>query len=139
MRYELLNGSNLAYLGDAYYELQIRNYLLSKNITKTKDLREVSIEFVSAKSQAFIMNQLLSNLNEEEMKIYLRGRNAVHMIHRKNVDPKEYLIASGFEALIGYLYLKNDEKRLDEIIKSAIDIVEANNDNLWEKYRSRSN
>ena len=138
MRFELLNGSNLAYIGDAYYELKVREYLINHNITKNKELQKMSIYFVSASSQAMIMNNLLDILNEEEKKIYLRGRNGVHHVYRKNVDQSEYIVASGFEALIGYLYLKKDTERLDFLMQLVFETVEKNNDNLWEKYRSRS-
>ena len=131
MRYELLNGSNLAYIGDAYYELEIRKYLISKNITKNKELRKISIEFVSASSQTYIYNILKDKLSDEEEQIFLRGRNSVHHFNRKNVNHADYLIATGFEALIGYLYLKGDSKRLEELIADAIKIVVEKNDYLW--------
>ena len=124
MRYELLNGNNLAYIGDAYYELQIRNYLLSKNITKGSDLRKISLRYVSAHAQASIYEGLKEELTEEEINIFHRGRNSVKAVHRKNIDLGEYVIASGYEAIIGYLYLKKDNKRLDYLINKSLEIVE---------------
>ena len=122
--YPLMNGADLAYLGDAYYELQIRMYLLSKGITKNKELKEMSTRFVSAHAHKVICEKLLSSLNEEELAIFKRGRNGAPHNRRKNLDYTEYTISSGFEALIGYLYLAGDAKRLDEIITKAIEIIE---------------
>ena len=124
MKYNLLNGANLSYIGDAYYELEIRKYLLSKNITKNKELRQISIEFVSASAHAYIFENIKDELTEEEMNVFTRGRNASTVGHRKNVDRKEHAVSSGFEAVIGYLYLKEDEERLAYIIKKSIEIVE---------------
>ena len=58
MKYNLLNGANLSYIGDAYYELEIRKYLIGKNITKNKELRKISIEFVSASAHAYIFENI---------------------------------------------------------------------------------
>ena len=124
MKYNLLNGSNLSYIGDAYYELEIRKYLISKNITKNKELREISIEFVSASAHAYIFEQLKDEFTEEEMTIFTRGRNATAKGHRKNVNRLEHSISSGFEAVIGFLYLKEDFDRLAYLIRKSIEIVE---------------
>ena len=131
MKYELLNGSNLSYIGDAYYELEIRKYLINKNITKSKELQKICIEFVSASAQAYIFETLKDELAEEEMNVYLRGRNGAHLNRRKNLDGSEYIMASGYEAIIGYLYLKNDTKRLEEIINKSIEIVVKKNGYIW--------
>ena len=119
-----MNGADLAYLGDAYYELQIRTYLLSKGITKNKELKEKSTLYVSAHAHKVICEKLLPFLTEEELNIYKRGRNGAPHNRRKNIDYTEYTISSGFEAVIGYLYLANNTKRLEEIIQKAIRIIE---------------
>ena len=124
MNYNLLNGSNLSYIGDAYYELEIRKYLISKNITKNKELIEMSIKFVSATAHAYIVENIKDELTEEEMVIFNRGRNATAKGHRKNVNRKEHAISSGFEAVIGFLYLKEENNRLEYLIKKSIEIVE---------------
>ena len=124
MKYNLLNGSNLSYIGDAYYELEIRKYLIGKNITKNKELRKISIEFVSASAHAYIFENIKDELTEEEMNVFTRGRNASTIGHRKNVDRKEHAISSGYEAVLGYLYLKEDFIRLEYLIKKSIEIVE---------------
>ena len=112
MKYNLLNGSNLSYIGDAYYELEIRKYLISKNITKNKDLIKLSVEFVSASAHAYIFENIKNELTEEEMSIFTRGRNATSKGHRKNVNRLEHAISSGFEAIIGFLYLKECYKNI---------------------------
>jgi ribonuclease-3 family protein len=111
--YHLLNGSNLAYVGDAYYELRVRLYLINKGITKDKELKKASIEYVSANAHFEIYERIKETFTEEEHKIFLRGRNSAPNNHRKNLDRGKYVVSSGLEAVIGYLYLKGDFERLD--------------------------
>lgn len=113
--YHLLNGSNLAYVGDAYYELRVRLYLINKGITKDKELKKASIEYVSANAHFEIYERIKETFTEEEHKIFLRGRNSAPNNHRKNLDRGKYVVSSGLEAVIGYLYLKGDFERLDYI------------------------
>ncbi len=122
--YHLLNGADLAYIGDAYYELEIRKYLLSCGITKNKELKERSVKFVSAHAHQIIYNNLSLDLTEEEQSIFKRGRNGAPLNHRKNLNMQEYFVSSGLEAVIGYLYLKGDFVRLNFLIKKAISIIE---------------
>ncbi len=121
--YALMSGANLAYLGDSYYELQIRKYLLEMGITKSKELKNMSVNYVSAHAHQNICNQLLSEFTAEEINIFKRGRNSAPKSHRKNLDPAEYVNSTGFEAVIGYLYLKQDFARLDYLINRAIMII----------------
>lgn len=120
MRYDLLNGANLAYIGDAYYELVIRKYLIDKGITKNKELKKYSLKFVSASSHEKIYNLIKDEFTEEELQIFLRGRNNAPSGHRKNVDKGAYVISTGLEAIIGYLYLTNQQERLDYIMNLII-------------------
>ena len=122
--YQLMNGADLAYVGDAYYELQIRTHLLKKGITKSKELKEQSIKYVSAHAHALIYEQIASKLTTEELAVFKRGRNGAPHNHRKNLDYAEYGISTGFEAVIGYLYLAGKKERLDFLINLAITIVE---------------
>ncbi|NLC41756.1 MAG: ribonuclease III [Erysipelothrix sp.] len=116
------NGSVLAYIGDAVLSLQVREYLVSKSITQAKTLLKRSILFVSAESQADFMNHLLktNELSEEELLIYKRGRNHKSSSIAKNADVISYRVATGLEALWGYLYLEQKHERLEQ---------------LWKKYR----
>lgn len=120
MNVNCINIITLAYLGDAVYEVYIREYLIKKNIAKVDDLQREAIKYVSAKSQCKILNHLLENniLTEEEIDIVKRGRNYKRTTHPKNTDIITYKMSTGFEALIGYLYFTNQKERLEEIIKN---------------------
>ena len=128
MKPELLNGANLAFIGDAYYELFIRNHLLQKNITNQHELQKLATKFVSAKGHNMIVQGLENFFTEEEVNIFKRGRNHKYQLSRKNVNKAEYLNSSGFEAVIGYLYLKQANARLEEILNLAINIIEGKNE-----------
>ena len=112
-----INVIVLAYLGDAIYEVYIREALINKGINKVERLQEESVKYVSAKGQAKILDNLISTgiLNEEETAIVKRGRNYKRSAHPKNTDIVTYKYATGFETLIGYLYLINKD-RLNEIL-----------------------
>lgn len=112
----------LAYLGDSVYEVYIRDYLISTGIEKVKKLQEEAIKYVSAKNQAKFLNMLLDKnfFNEVELEILYRARNHKGSRHPKNTDIITYKHSTAFEAVIGYLYLENDIKRIEEIIKFII-------------------
>jgi ribonuclease-3 family protein len=118
MDVNLINVMTLAYLGDALYEVYIREHLIKNGIAKVEDLQKRAVDFVSAKSQAKILSTLIDNnfLNEIEIDIVKRGRNYKRASHPRNTDIMTYKLSSGFEALIGYLYLDNQLDRLNEII-----------------------
>lgn len=122
MNYNLPNTIAMAYLGDAVYEVYVREFLLSKGITKVNALQKYSINYVSAKSQVKILNWLMDKgiLNDEEIDIVKRGRNYKRSSHPKNTDIITYKNSTGFEALIGYLYICN-RGRLEEIIKYILE------------------
>lgn len=112
-----LNSLALAYLGDAIYELYIRKYLLSKNIVKVNELQKEAVKYVSAKSQAKFLTDMIDNnmLTIEELDIVKRARN--HKSHAsKSTDIITYKYSTALEALIGYLYLNNNTSRIDEIM-----------------------
>ena len=118
MDIDLINVITLAYLGDSIYEVYVREYLINKGIAKVLDLQRESIKYVSAKSQCKILSYLMDNnlLTENELDIVKRGRNYKRASHPKNTDIITYKMSSGFEAMIGYLYLSNNKDRLDEIM-----------------------
>lgn len=120
----LLNGANLAFIGDAYFELYIRRYLLSQGITNQNQLHKECVKYVSARGHSVIVDEIKVLLTEEELNVFKRGRNARSLSRRSNVNLQEYLQSSGFEAVIGYLYLKENFPRLREIIDLAIKIIE---------------
>lgn len=125
----LNNGLSLAYIGDAYYELRIRMHLLTSGLTKVNDLHKEAIKFTSAKGQTLAMEALHDfDLTEDEEKIFKRGRNAESTHKPKNTDLATYHKATGFEALLGYLYLDGQSDRLEEIINKCIKTIEENSD-----------
>lgn len=111
------SGNVLAFIGDAVLSLQVREYLVSTGITKTKLLQETSVKYVSANAQAKFMTLLLDQnlLSEEEMVMFKRGRNAKSASAAKNADIIVYRIATGFESLWGYLHLTKQNNRLNEL------------------------
>jgi len=115
------NSLVLAYLGDSVFELYIREYIISIRDYKVNDLQKVVTGIVSAKGQSKILNSLMDNniLTEEELSVVMNGRNHKTNSHPKNTDIITYKYATGFEALIGYLYL-NNKTRLDEIMNLII-------------------
>lgn len=115
----------LAYIGDAIYNVYIRLYLASKSNEKTGKLHKKSISYVSARAQSYIIDNLSSFLSEDENLIYKRGRNTNIDKVSKNVDIIEYKKATGFEALLGYLFLKSQKVRLEELIRKSIEIGES--------------
>lgn len=126
----MLNGLTLAYIGDAVYELEIRNFLISKGITKVNDLHNQAIKYTQAASQALAALKLIDYYySEAEITIYKRGRNQSASHKPKNTDVSTYNKSTGFEAVLGYLYLEKKTERLHDIIKESIKIV----DNTVEK------
>lgn len=112
----------LAYLGDSIYEVYIRKFLLDQKIEKVKILQKEAINYVSAKSQCKYLQQLMSEefFTSDELDIIYRARNHKGSRHPKNTDIVTYKYSTGFEALIGYLYLENNISRIEEIIKKII-------------------
>lgn len=108
----------LAYIGDAIYELYIRKYLISKNIVKVKELQESAIKYVSAKSQANYLKEMIDKnfFNEEELNIIYRARNHKSRAS-KSTDIVTYKHSTALEAVIGYLYYRKDNQRIEEIMK----------------------
>ena len=105
-----------AYIGDCVYELYVREELINKTNLKPHKLHMEAIKYVKAKKQSEILKEILPNLTEEEQDIVRRGRNAENHHLPKNASVQEYMYATAFEALIGYLYLTKKDGRLKEIL-----------------------
>lgn len=118
MNTKSINIQALAFIGDAVLSLYIREELLKKGIVKANILQKKTTEYVSAKGEVKILNHLITSgiLTEEEIEIIRRGRNNKKDSHPKNTDIITYKWSTGFEALLGYLYL-NNIVRLKEILK----------------------
>ena len=113
-----INVLVLAYLGDTIYENYIRKYLIGKGIGNVNDLQKESINYVSAKSQAKFLQDMLDDkfLSDEEIIVVKRARNYKTTSHPKNCDIVTYKYATGLESLIGYLDLEGKKDRIDEIM-----------------------
>lgn len=110
----------LAYIGDAIYEVVIRTIVVSNGNAKVSSLHKQSAKLVKASAQAEMMKELRPELTEEELLIYKRGRNAKPYSVAKNASVKDYRVATGFEALMGYLYLSGQTERMLELIDLGI-------------------
>ncbi len=110
----------LAYLGDVVYELYVRKHLINSNIKNVNELQSKSLEYVSAKSQRQILEDLITReiLTSEELDIIKKGRN-VKSHKSKTTDIVTYRLSTGFECLIGYLY-QNNKPRLEEIMEEIL-------------------
>ncbi len=117
MNTKTINIQVLALLGDAVYSLYIRERLIKEGINDSNKLQKLIIEYVSAKGEVKALNYLIANnyLTEEEQYIIKRGRNYKNNNHPKNTDIITYKLSTGFEALLGDLYINNKE-RLKEIL-----------------------
>lgn len=120
----MLNPLQLALIGDGVFEVFIRNYILAQNTALSANKIHVkAIGYVKAKSQSDIMHKIEEFLNEEEEAVYKRGRNAKSPTVPKNSEVRDYRMATGFEALIGYLYLIGHKERLEFIFNKSIEII----------------
>ncbi len=124
----MYSPAQLAYAGDAVYELLVRSYVLNNHDFSVNKMHKLAVKFVKANAQAYIINKLKDELTEEEIKIVKRGRNAKVTSSPKNVDFMNYRYATGFEALMGYLFLNNKIDRLLYIFKKVIEIIDEKDD-----------
>jgi ribonuclease III family protein len=124
--FKQLNSLALAYIGDAVYDLYVRHRLLSQGNVKPNQLHKQATRYVSAKAQASVILQLLeqSMLTEEEQSVVRRGRNAKSATIPKNTDVQTYRYSTAFETLLGYHFLGNNQKRMEEIILRSFEIIE---------------
>ena len=112
-----------SYLGDAYYELLIRDRVIKSGVVGLASLHKKVTQYTSAIGQCLIMKYLVEHeiLTEEEMSVYQNGKNAIKHT-KKNVDIKNYIEASGLEALFGYLFI-NNTKRAEELVNLVINDI----------------
>lgn len=111
----------LAYIGDAVYEAYVRCHIVSAGNMPVHKLHKAATGFVKAKAQSDLMEKILPLLTEEETAVFKRGRNAKSATSPKNADIVDYRRATGFEALVGYLYIAKKKDRLIELLDSCID------------------
>lgn len=120
------NSLVLAFIGDSVFELKIREHLINTDLVKVNDLQKASSKYASATGHYNIVQFLLENdlLTQEELTVYKRGRNTKVNTRRKNFNSRNYHASTGFEALIGYLYLDDQQERVDEIISLILERFE---------------
>ena len=110
----------LAYIGDAVYDVIIRCMLVLKSREQVDKLHKSATAYVKAQAQKDIVEKILDDMNEEELGVYKRARNAKQHAAPKNASLADYHKATGFEAVIGYLYLKGEEDRIFELLNKGI-------------------
>lgn len=115
----------LAYIGDGIYDLVIRTVVVAQGNTRASELHKRTSQIVKAHTQATMMEILLPLLTEEEETVYRRGRNAKSPTMAKNATMSDYRKATGFEALMGYLYLKDEFERMVGLVQAGLDGIHA--------------
>lgn len=113
----------LAYIGDSIYDLVIRSILVNKGNTPVNKLHQRASQVVKAQTQAAMILALMDELTDEEKDWYRRGRNSKPHTKAKNASTMDYLEATGFEAVMGYLYLTGDMDRICELVNRGINIL----------------
>ena len=111
----------LAYIGDGIYDLIVRTVVVERGNESANRLHRKTIGYVNAKTQAQMIEALLPDLSDEEVAVYKRGRNAKSYTSAKNASIADYRKATGFEALLGYLYLQDKEERILELVKAGLE------------------
>ena len=114
----------LAYIGDCVYDLVIKSLVINTGNKQVNKLHQETSRLVQASTQSLMMRTMQEHLTEEEHAVYKRGRNAKSVSPAKNQSITDYRRATGFEALLGYLYLKKDYKRLLDLVKIGLDSLE---------------
>lgn len=111
----------LAYIGDSIYDLIIKSLIINQGNKQVNKLHKETSELVQAATQSLMMRTLQEQLSDEERAVYKRGRNAKSISPAKNQSITDYRRATGFEALLGYLYLKKEWKRMLDLVKIGLD------------------
>lgn len=114
----------LAFIGDCVYDLVIKSMIISRGNKQVHKLHEETSRYVQASAQSFMMRAIQEHLTEEEHAVYRRGRNTRSVSAAKNQSITDYRRATGFEALVGYLYLKKEYKRLVELVTIGLESME---------------
>ena len=123
---EQMQALALAYIGDSIYDIMSREYVMKNHLGKINDLHRTVSTLVSARAQASFMKDILENniLTDIEESIYIRGKNQKNNSKAKNASIMEYKLATGLEAVFGYLYLEKNFERLEEMFNNIINLYE---------------
>jgi ribonuclease-3 family protein len=119
-----VNTTALAYMGDAVYEQAVREHILLKGSYNVNNLHKLATTYVKASAQATIIKAMWDDLTEDEQNLAKRARNRKYHTKAKNADPVTYKWATAFEALVGYLYLCEEDERLALILQKSFEIIE---------------
>ncbi len=115
-----VNPVVLAFVGDAVYSLFVRERLAFVNDGKAGELNKLAVKEVNAQAQAEFIKELLPSLTEDELAIFKRARNAKKTTRAKNASVADYNLSTGFEAVLGFLYMTGNTERLDFILNKGI-------------------
>ena len=115
----------LAYIGDSIYDLIIKSLVINEGNKQVQKLYRMTSSLVQASAQSRMMRTIQEHLTEDEHAVYKRGRNAKSISPAKNQSITDYRRATGFEALMGYLYLKKEWKRMLDLVKIGLDSLES--------------
>ena len=123
---EQMQALALAYIGDSIYDIMSREYVMKNHLGKINDLHRTVSTLVSARAQASFMKDILENniLTDIEESIYIRGKNQKNNSKAKNASIMEYKLATGLEAVFGYLYLEKNFERLEAMFNYIINLYE---------------
>lgn len=110
----------LAYIGDGIYEIVVRTVIVNEANRQVNKIHKAASNLVKAETQAKMIHLIMDDLTEEEVRIYKRGRNAKAVTRAKNASMSDYRTATGFEALMGWLYLTGQSERMMQLIKKCI-------------------
>lgn len=113
----------LAYIGDAVYDLIIRTVVVGRANRPVNELHRIVVKYVSANAQSRIVTALMESFTEEEQSVYRRGKNSKPHTTAKNASVEDYLKATGFEAVIGYLYLTDRMDRVLELVRKGLELT----------------
>ena len=119
-----MSSAALAFIGDAVYEVYVRNYCIKKGKSSADRLHTAAVKYVRATSQAKAMRIISKELSEEDYEVMNRARNRKPKSVPKNADVMDYKWATAFEALVGYYYLSEKTQELEELMKNVILIIE---------------
>ena len=124
MEVKNMNTTALAYMGDAVYEVFVRERVLAQGIPNVDKLHSMAVKYVRAEGQARALKSMFDELSEEELALVKRARNHKITSKPKNADPVIYKLATAFEALAGYLYLSGRTQRMQEIFEKAATVID---------------
>jgi ribonuclease III family protein len=124
MKTESINTTALAYIGDGVYEIFIRKLMVTRGWAAADHLHRETVKYVRAESQAYAIKKIMDMLTPEEQDLIRRARNRKSVTKPRNADPVSYKMATAMEALIGFLFLTDQNHRIEEIMTRAVEEID---------------